>query len=346
MRIHEIIREKRLEQKMTQEQLAERLGVSAPAVNKWEKAASYPDITILPTLARLLGVDLNTLLSFKEELTKEEVDQFIGELYQIIPEKGFQAVYEMGMEKLAEYPTCDYLWYMTALTLQGAVMMFVPEEYESYNEKFEKIYEKLTDSKDVEIAEISKQMLFSKYMSNKDYEAAETLLNSIPKKHVNVNQLRANLYKEQGKLEEAGELYEGKLLTAAQDMEMAMMGLMDIAVEEGRIEDAEYILKKAQALVDIAEQWEYGKYSNEWDLAYLTKDIPRCMKTFEGMMREVEKMGELPKSPLYRYSKRKSEDSSFWEQMKKSLVQWVREDAEAGFLRESPEFMDMLKKYE
>lgn len=346
MRIHEIIREKRLEQKMTQEQLAEKLGVSAPAVNKWEKAASYPDITILPTLARLLGVDLNTLLSFKEELTKEEVDQFVGELYHIIPEKGFQAVYEMGMEKLAEYPTCDYLWYMTALTLQGAVMMFVPEEYESYNEKFEKIYEKLTDSKDVEIAEISKQMLISKYMSNKDYEAAETLLNSIPKKHVNVNQLRANLYKEQGKLEEAGELYEGKLLTAAQDMEMAMMGLIDIAVEEGRIEDAEYILKKAQALVDIAEQWEYGKYSNEWDLAYLTKDIPRCMKTFEGMMREVEKMWELPKSPLYRYSKRKSEDSSFWVQMKKSLVQWVREDAEAGFLRESPEFMDMLKKYE
>ena len=346
MRIHEIIREKRLEQKMTQEQLAEKLGVSAPAVNKWEKGASYPDITILPPLARLLGVDLNTLLSFQEELTKEEVDQFVGELYQVIPEKGFQAGYEMGMEKLAEYPTCDYLWYMTALTLEGAVMMFVPAEYESYTEKFEKIYEKLTDSKNAEIAEISKQMLISKYMSNKDYEAAEALLDSIPKKHVNVNQLRANLYKEQGKLEEAGELYEGKLLTAAQDMEMAMMGLMEIAVEEGRIEDAEYILKKAQMIVDVAEQWEYGKYSNEWDLAYLTKDIPRCMKTFEGMMREVENMWELPKSPLYRYSKRKSEYSSFWEQMKKSLVQWVREDAEAGFLRESPEFMEMLKQYE
>lgn len=65
MRIHEIIREKRLEQKMTQEQLAEKLGVSAPAVNKWEKGVSYPDITILPPLARLLGVDLNTLLSFQ-----------------------------------------------------------------------------------------------------------------------------------------------------------------------------------------------------------------------------------------------------------------------------------------
>ena len=346
MRIHEIITQKRLELKMTQEQVAERLGVSAPAVNKWERAISYPDITLLPPLARLLGVDLNTLLSFQEELTKEEVDQFVGELYAIIPEQGFDAVYEMGMKKLSEYPTCDYLWYMTALTLEGAVMMFVPSGYESYSEKFEKIYEKLMDSKNPEIAETSKQMLISKYMSRKDYEAAEALLASIPQKHVNVNQLRANLYKEQGKLEEAGKLYEGKLMTAAQDMEMAMLGLMEIAIEEGRIDDAEYILKKAQDLVDVAEQWGYGKYLHEWELAYRQKDVSRCMEAFEGMMREVEQQWELPDSPLYRYTKRREEGPPFWEQMKKSLVQWIREDAEAGFLRESPEFMEMLERYE
>ena len=60
---------------MTQEQLAQRLGVSAPAVNKWEKALNYPDITLLPALARTLGVDLNTLLSFQEDLTEEEIGQ-------------------------------------------------------------------------------------------------------------------------------------------------------------------------------------------------------------------------------------------------------------------------------
>lgn len=54
MQIHQIIRERRLAKHLTQEQLAERLGVTAPAVNKWEKAVSYPDITLLPALARLL----------------------------------------------------------------------------------------------------------------------------------------------------------------------------------------------------------------------------------------------------------------------------------------------------
>ena len=69
MKINQIIREKRKEQSLTQEQVADYLGVSTPAVNKWEKGSSYPDITILPALARLLKVDLNTLLSFNEELS-------------------------------------------------------------------------------------------------------------------------------------------------------------------------------------------------------------------------------------------------------------------------------------
>lgn len=67
MKINEIIKLKRKELNLTQEQVAEYLGVTTPAVNKWEKGNSYPDITLLTPLARLLRVDLNTLLSFNDE---------------------------------------------------------------------------------------------------------------------------------------------------------------------------------------------------------------------------------------------------------------------------------------
>ena len=40
MRINEIIKETRLEKGYTQEQMAELLGITAPAVNKWEKGVS------------------------------------------------------------------------------------------------------------------------------------------------------------------------------------------------------------------------------------------------------------------------------------------------------------------
>lgn len=45
----------------TQEQLAEQLGVTAQSVSKWENELSNPDISILPDLAKALGVDINSL---------------------------------------------------------------------------------------------------------------------------------------------------------------------------------------------------------------------------------------------------------------------------------------------
>lgn len=54
---------------ITQEGLAERLGVSPQAVSKWENDISCPDITLLPKLAQLLGITVDELLS--NDLKKE-----------------------------------------------------------------------------------------------------------------------------------------------------------------------------------------------------------------------------------------------------------------------------------
>ena len=45
----------RLSQGMTQERLAQRMGVTPQAVSKWENDLNYPDVAALPALAALLG---------------------------------------------------------------------------------------------------------------------------------------------------------------------------------------------------------------------------------------------------------------------------------------------------
>ena len=104
MKINEIIKEKRIKQGLTQEQIANYLGVSTPAVNKWEKGSSYPDITLLPALARILKTDLNTLLSFKEDLSEQEIAIFANELSLIIRTKDFPIAFEKAMEKIQRIP--------------------------------------------------------------------------------------------------------------------------------------------------------------------------------------------------------------------------------------------------
>lgn len=53
----------RLARTATQERLAKELNVSPQAVNKWENDINYPDISLLPDLARFLGVSVDELLS-------------------------------------------------------------------------------------------------------------------------------------------------------------------------------------------------------------------------------------------------------------------------------------------
>ena len=50
------IRELRKARGMTQEQLAELIGISFQAVSKWENNITLPDISLVPTLARIFGV--------------------------------------------------------------------------------------------------------------------------------------------------------------------------------------------------------------------------------------------------------------------------------------------------
>lgn len=57
----------RRQKDMTQEALADALGVSPQAVSKWENDASCPDIMLLPKLAKMLDVTVDTLLCGEQE---------------------------------------------------------------------------------------------------------------------------------------------------------------------------------------------------------------------------------------------------------------------------------------
>ena len=64
MSIGTVIRKYRKEKQLTQEEMAGYLGVTAPAVNKWENENSLPDISLLSPIARLLGISTDILLSY------------------------------------------------------------------------------------------------------------------------------------------------------------------------------------------------------------------------------------------------------------------------------------------
>ena len=66
MEIGNIIKQKRFKASMTQEQLAEKLGISPQSVSKWENEISMPDIALLPEIAKVFGVSVDELFGLNE----------------------------------------------------------------------------------------------------------------------------------------------------------------------------------------------------------------------------------------------------------------------------------------
>lgn len=77
LRIGENIKRLRKEKGMTQEKLAELLSVSCAAVSKWESSDTYPDITMLMPLARVLEVDIDTLMGYDAAKTEAEIEDIL-----------------------------------------------------------------------------------------------------------------------------------------------------------------------------------------------------------------------------------------------------------------------------
>ena len=66
------IRQLREERRMTQAELAERIGVSSKTVSKWETAKGLPDITLLQPLAQALGISVIELMN-GEQITNKNI---------------------------------------------------------------------------------------------------------------------------------------------------------------------------------------------------------------------------------------------------------------------------------
>ena len=62
---------------ITQDALAEYLGISYQAVSKWENNAGYPDISLLPAIAGFFGVSADYLLGIDQEGSEEKIKNAI-----------------------------------------------------------------------------------------------------------------------------------------------------------------------------------------------------------------------------------------------------------------------------
>ncbi|MCL1883202.1 MAG: helix-turn-helix domain-containing protein [Defluviitaleaceae bacterium] len=132
--ISNIIAKKRRDKGITQEELAEYLGVSKAAVSKWEKKHSYPDITLLPQLATYFNVSIDELIGYTPQLTPDEIQQLCKKLSSEITNKPFDEAMLMHREAVKKYHSCfPFLFQVAALLINHHAAFSEEQRAEAIN---------------------------------------------------------------------------------------------------------------------------------------------------------------------------------------------------------------------
>ncbi|MCP8714191.1 helix-turn-helix domain-containing protein [Staphylococcus arlettae] len=90
IQIYKTIKQERLRRGMTQEALAEYLNTTKTTISKWENATLYPDITILPKLARVFNISVDDLLNYSITMTDEEIKKVSISLSKMINRTSYE----------------------------------------------------------------------------------------------------------------------------------------------------------------------------------------------------------------------------------------------------------------
>lgn len=139
---------------MTQEQLAEVLGITFAAVSKWERGVATPDLDLIVEMADLFGVSVDVLIGY--ELRNNDKDAVIARLKQYVHDRQAEDALTDAEKALQRYPNCFEIVYYSAVNYQ---IRGIYQREPSYSKKALSLYRhacRLIDQNtDSEISEIS-----------------------------------------------------------------------------------------------------------------------------------------------------------------------------------------------
>lgn len=372
MNIGQVIRQYRKEKDMTQEEMANRLGVTAPAVNKWEKGNSLPDITLLAPIARLLGISLDTLLSFREELTQEEIQDIIYTLHAMLRERDFAEAFGYAKEKIEQYPNCEMLILEAAVLLNAERMKLKMgsesmRRDENRKEKAEKPYGTYEDadqsstetdydtvingwftetlkSEQEQIRTMAADSLFSIYLNSERYVQAKECLSYYSEQNPERKFKQARLYSRMGQTEDAYKTYEELLFSIYQMANLLLQSIGTLAAQDQNMDKVRSMADKQSALAEIFEMGEYYKICGRLELAVMKKDVEATITIMQRLLANIDDINHFAQAPLYEHMTFRESRPEFIAQLREDLLKSFQDEKAYGFLQGDSRWESLKKR--
>ena len=174
----ENIRQFRKDMKLTQEQLAEAMGVSVGAVHKWETGLSTPEIGLIIRLADFFDTSVDVLLGY--EMKDNRLGAVIDRLNQYYTDKDRRGL-EEAEQALVKYPNSFWVVYISASLYMGFGMELDNQEWLRRALELLEASEKLVSQNDnpkINLMTIQSNAAMIYYQLGKTERAIDLLKNS------------------------------------------------------------------------------------------------------------------------------------------------------------------------
>lgn len=299
MKIGAKIIELRKAKGMTQEQLAAAVGVSAPAVSKWETDSSYPDITLLCPLARALGTDVDTLLAFEENLPEEDLGRYMVEIAELASAKKMPKAEGRLLELLYAYPSSIPLKF-SATAVLSFFEMNAPDAAEEDKARWSKLKKELVravyDDGNPAYHLHAVSMLVALALGENDLDRAEELLKETTINTGDFTALWVRLYTQKGQRDKALEVLQRQLYKLVCDMRTCLMSMLgeELALDGDRCIEACRVLRQLDDTFCVAKGLSEGLFAEVYMRMGKTEEALDCL---ERLAEQAAKQME-PPSPL------------------------------------------------
>ena len=332
---------------MTQEQLALSLGVSPPAVSKWETGASCPDISLLCPLARALETNVDTLLQFEETLTEEQIDARLNEIVETARNHGYEAADGMVQSLLHTYPSSIPLK-SRAVTLFDLFAMLFPaqpqEIRDGWTKQKKQLLEDVRASGAAACWQAAVSHLASIAISEGELEKAESLLKELPQHTTDSTSIWAMLYLKKGEASQALEVIQKRLYVLTRQVQNFLIQMMnpEMTPDTARTLELCIIYRQLEDLLGVGNGMSPGFFAQAYQRAGQDQQALDSMIQFvDAITGTVQKPNPILFSPAVKID---GEHPAATKEIRELLLESLLDDGYYKQFHDNKRFMDAVDK--
>ena len=287
LKLSDNIKKHRKEMGLTQEGLADAIGVTIGAVSKWEKGANVPDIITMMELANFFNISLDELVGY--DMSSKNIDAMCQRIDSLSCDHRFDEAIKEANDAMARYPHAFKVLHTCAEMYNRKTMeSYDSEDAQKAIDLFETALLHIVQNRDNGISEYSIKIRIASLYRKIDPEIALEKLKEINYDGVNSNAI-ALVLMDMGKTAEALDNLTVALLQNFADQNTVVYNTAWALSKTGKKSDLEKAIELLETSIVMSDVYGYSdRVSYMYKLRMMPMIVKACLYSFLGDSKSME----------------------------------------------------------